>query len=320
MPQISIITPVWNGMPFLQECIDSVIRQDFQDWEMLISDDGSDDGSKDYLDLITDKRIKVFKQKENQGIFGNLNFLFDLAQAPICQILCQDDHFMNARALGRIVHYWRLADPAIGFVRFNHNETANGETMAYEKKLLPSILPAGKAAIWFYIFGNIPGNLSNMSLRTKIVLDSGGFDAAISYAGDFEFWVRAAKKVSIGVQKEMLVRVRRHDGVASSFLNLKGELYPQHMLVYENLINQLVHAFDKRELIRYFNLGVCSFHYRLAIKLLLQGEFAYLRSFLTTESSMLWPKWRQLIACLPFALSEKKRTKLTVELAKKLLT
>ena len=38
VPAISILTPVWNGLPYIKECIESVLSQDFQDWEMIIGD------------------------------------------------------------------------------------------------------------------------------------------------------------------------------------------------------------------------------------------------------------------------------------------
>ena len=75
-PAISILTPVWNGLPYIKECVESVFSQEFQDWELIISDNGSTDGTRDYLDTLTDKRVQIFKQDKNLGIDGNLNFLF----------------------------------------------------------------------------------------------------------------------------------------------------------------------------------------------------------------------------------------------------
>lgn len=308
-PQISIITPVWNGLPYLKECVESVLAQNFQNWEMLISDDGSTDGSREYLNSLTDSRIRLFKQEKNLGIFGNLNFIFKQAKAPISQILCQDDYLIKDDGLSTILDYWRNAKPEVGFVRFNHEEATTSETVMLERKILPSVVSFGEADLWFYIFGNIPGNLSNVSLRTEIVEKCGWFKPDLPYAGDFEFWARAARTVSMGVQKEMVIFVRRHEGVASVFLNRNGELYKQHIVVYEKLIDQLSHTISRKELITHFNLGICSIHYRIGIKAALRGKFAYLITFLKTRSAIDWPKGVQIIACLPAALFEKKRVR-----------
>ena len=73
VPTISILTPVWNGLPYIKECVDSVFAQEFQDWELIISDNGSTDGTRDYLDTLKDQRVRIFKQEKNLGIDGNLN-------------------------------------------------------------------------------------------------------------------------------------------------------------------------------------------------------------------------------------------------------
>lgn len=238
-PTISIITIVYNGMPFLKECIESVLTQDFSNWELVISDDGSTDGSREYLETLSDKRIIVFNQPKNLGIFDNLNFLFAHASAPLTQILCQDDFFVSKKSLTDIVDYWKGAKPSIGFVRFNHSSEKSCGLVEYQKRVVPSVVSSADSAAWFYLFGNIPGNLSNVSLRTEIVAHSGGFNQQLPYAGDFEFWSRAAQRVDMGVENKPVTYIRRHAGVASNYLNKKGELLNQVRIVVSGLYRNL---------------------------------------------------------------------------------
>ncbi len=67
VPAISIITPVWNGLPYIKECVESVLAQDFQDWEMIVGDNASEDGTSEYLRTLNDPRIKVFRHEKNLG-------------------------------------------------------------------------------------------------------------------------------------------------------------------------------------------------------------------------------------------------------------
>jgi glycosyltransferase involved in cell wall biosynthesis len=315
-PEISIITPVYNGLPYVKECIESVLAQDFQQWELLISDNGSSDGTRAYLSSLEDPRIRVFYQDENLGIMGNLNFIFTKAMAPISQILCADDYFTTPRALNMLMDYWTTASNAVGFVRFNHQEPSAGSTEIFQKEITPSVLNPDTAKLWFFIFGNIPGNLSNVSLRTNIVKEAGWFDQKFPFAGDFEFWIRASNLYAMGVQNEMLVYVRRHDKVASNVLSLRGELYQQHLAIYESLIKSLSSIYQKKDLITYFNFEICSFHYRNGLKAAIKGDFRYLKRFISTSSSANWPKIIQIVACLPFALFEKERIKVTCKMAR----
>ncbi|WP_170827344.1 glycosyltransferase family 2 protein [Arcticibacter eurypsychrophilus] len=319
-PIISILTPVWNGLPYIKECIESVLIQDFKDWELLVSDNGSTDGTREYLDSLNDSRIKIFKQEKNLGIMGNINFLFTQANATISQILCADDYFTGSSSLYTIVKYWEKASPDIGFVRFNHNETDASirRIVDLQNRIMPEILSRNEATLWLFIFGNIPGNLSNVSLRTQLVADIGYFNQNLPAAGDFEFWSRAVSKVSMGIQNESTVYIRRHDNVASNYLSQKGEFYLQHIMIYEYLIKELDSHYDRKKLIAYFNYEICSYHYRNAFKSALNGRFGYFKTLLKTNSSITWSKGLQVAACLPFALFNSHQ-KFTIHMAKMLI-
>lgn len=73
-PLVSVIVPVYNVKPYLREAIDSVIRQTYQKFQLVLVDDGSTDGSGRICDLYqkTDQRIRVIHQK-NKGLSGARN-------------------------------------------------------------------------------------------------------------------------------------------------------------------------------------------------------------------------------------------------------
>ena len=58
-PAVSVLLPVRNGMPYLPAAIDSVRQQSFRDFELLVIDDGSTDGTASYLRTVTDARVRV---------------------------------------------------------------------------------------------------------------------------------------------------------------------------------------------------------------------------------------------------------------------
>lgn len=317
-PAISILTPVWNGLPYLKECIDSVLTQDFLDWELLISDNGSSDGSRAYLDTLTDTRVRIFKQDNNLGIMGNLNFLFNESRAPLCQILCADDYFTSRASLTAIMNYWERAPAQLGFAAFNHNSRSKSYTVKLENRITPPIISPEQSDIWFFTFGNIPGNLSNVSLRTEVVKETGYFDESLPSAGDFDFWSRAARKFSMGVQPEPLIQIRLHPGAASNYLSRKGETFLQKIRIYEKLIERLSTSHNYTKLVAYFNCQISAMHYRLGIKSAIRGRFEYLSSFVGARSPIIWPKWLLLTACLPLALFNNRQS-LTAIAAKALL-
>ena len=245
-PEIALITPVWNGMPYVVECVESVLKQSFQNWEMVIGDNGSTDGTREYLATLKDPRIRVFFHDMNQGIFGNLNLLFKEAKAEVSQILCADDYFFP-NGLVELVETWRRLPEAIGSLRSSFQpmrESACRLNRYFMQLGLKSVSPKN-ADLMFFIFGNFPGNLSNVSVKTKLVEELGGFDPTLPFAGDFDFWLRLTRIAPMSLEGSECIFVRRHAGVASNYLNTKGELSKQTSVVVTSIFEKLKQQFPK---------------------------------------------------------------------------
>jgi glycosyltransferase involved in cell wall biosynthesis len=95
MPKVSVITPTYNHERFIGQCIESVLSQSFNDWEMLIINDGSDDNTSQIAEsyVVRDSRIKLFN-RENVGIFKlveTYNFALEHSKSEYLAILEGDD-------------------------------------------------------------------------------------------------------------------------------------------------------------------------------------------------------------------------------------
>lgn len=89
-PKFSIIIPVYNVEFYLKECIDSVLLQDFQDYEIICVNDGSTDNSLEILKSFSDSRIKIINQ-ENQGLSCARNSGLDIALGQYVWFIDSDD-------------------------------------------------------------------------------------------------------------------------------------------------------------------------------------------------------------------------------------
>lgn len=91
-PVVSIIVPVYNAEKYLKRCVDSILRQDYRDFELLLMDDGSSDGSAEICDGYerADSRVRVI-HKENTGVSDTRNQALDQAQGKFIQFLDSDD-------------------------------------------------------------------------------------------------------------------------------------------------------------------------------------------------------------------------------------
>jgi glycosyltransferase involved in cell wall biosynthesis len=82
--------PVHNGMPYLPQAIESILNQSFADFDFIIVDDGSDDGSVDYLRGLRDPRVH-FYQRARCGLLASRNVLLGLTRTATCALMDADD-------------------------------------------------------------------------------------------------------------------------------------------------------------------------------------------------------------------------------------
>ena len=92
-PRVSVGLPVYNGQEYLAECLDSLLKQDFEDFELIISDNGSTDGTEEICRSYAarDDRIRYLREPENRGGSWNFNRLPHLARGDYFRWSCHDD-------------------------------------------------------------------------------------------------------------------------------------------------------------------------------------------------------------------------------------
>jgi glycosyltransferase involved in cell wall biosynthesis len=117
-PLVSVITPVYNGEPYLRECIESVLAQTYGNWEYIILNNCSEDGTlkiaKEYESM--DSRIRVHSNSSVLPIIANHNRAFNLISpdSKYCKIVSADD-WLFPECLSRMVDLAE-ANPSVGIV------------------------------------------------------------------------------------------------------------------------------------------------------------------------------------------------------------
>ena len=96
-PKVSVGIPVFNGEELIEETIQSILNQTFQDFEVIISDNASTDRTLEICKKFSDKdsRIKVFVQENNKGPYWNFNFVLDKAVGDYFVWFAVDDKHKN---------------------------------------------------------------------------------------------------------------------------------------------------------------------------------------------------------------------------------
>jgi len=111
-PLLSVIIPNWNGRRFLEECIDSLKGQTFQDFETILVDNGSTDSSADFAQERYGEFLRILRNKENLGFAGGNNVGIRMARGEYI-VLLNNDTAADPYWLEELVKAARF-DPAIG--------------------------------------------------------------------------------------------------------------------------------------------------------------------------------------------------------------
>jgi glycosyltransferase involved in cell wall biosynthesis len=213
-PQISVILPVYNGEPWLEQCIRSVFNQTLPDFELLVGDDGSTDRSGGILaDLNYDSRLHLFKFDQNVGLFGNLNRLLAKSHAPLVRFLCQDD-MLEPNCLAQEVAYFESHPDVVMSICSYDFMNDEGHVIAQHKNTPYIVDPETCLQMLFY-HGCIAGNLSTVAARRASLEQAGRFDETFRLAGDYEMWVRLCQFGHVAERRDRLIRLRQHPGQLS---------------------------------------------------------------------------------------------------------
>ena len=117
MPEVSIITPVFNSSKFLEQTMDSVISQTFSDWEWVITDDKSTDDSVQMIQKLNDRRIKLIIAEKNGGAGHARNLALEKASGRFITFLDADD-FWEPVFLEEMVSFMKRENAELAYSNY----------------------------------------------------------------------------------------------------------------------------------------------------------------------------------------------------------
>ncbi len=203
-PSISIIMPLYNSAAHLSLALESILRQTFSDWELLIMDDGSTDDGLEIVRQYDDDRIKLVSDGTNRGQSYRYNQAAQLAKGEYIAIMHSDDIAREDR-LEKQYHFL-TKHPEIGLV-------------ASKAKLMYGDNPASWLSFGIdrpydylniYRFFNCPFIHPTAMMRAS-VLKGLKYDGHFFTTEDYELWTRLMEKHPIAILNEPLLSYRIHN-------------------------------------------------------------------------------------------------------------
>jgi glycosyltransferase involved in cell wall biosynthesis len=229
-PKVSVVIPCYNDENYILEAVQSVLDQTFQDFEIIIVDDGSNEATKKVLANIRSEKIRLITQK-NQGLSAARNNGIKVAKALYILVLDGDDT-VDAFFLEKAVAILE-ENQAIGAVSSYCNLFIKNHQVVHKH------LPKG-GGIADFLFDN--NSVSFALFRKKCWEEIGGYDEQMKHGfEDWEFWISMTKRDwNIHIIPEFLFNYRQKKKSMSkdSKMNFRetnlNYIYKKHQKVYRH--------------------------------------------------------------------------------------
>jgi glycosyltransferase involved in cell wall biosynthesis len=199
-PEVSVLMAVRDGGPWIAEAVRSVLAQTLADLELIVIDDGSEDGTREILAAATDPRVTV-EHGPRRGLTVSLRRAAALARAPLLARLDADDVAVPARFARQRAFLASHAD--VGLLGGGVREIDLAGNVV--RRVLP---PESDAELRRRLIRENPFVHSAVMMRREVYERVGGYDARVSVAQDYDLWLRMSRVTRLANLPEIVV-VRR---------------------------------------------------------------------------------------------------------------
>lgn len=208
MPKVSIVCAWYNRADYIRDTVDSLLNQDFDDYEIIIANDGSPDPRvKEIFDSYDDPKLTII-HKENEGFTKTIKMLVENARAP----------FVAIQGAGDISYKERLSTQ-YDFMTENENVGAvgsgfdvdleGGGNLRYSKpKDIKTVEQLKKS---------VPFTHGTIMYRKSVYVESGGYDVRFKYCSDWDLYFRVLDLSKItAIDKALYKKIEFNDGFSFS--------------------------------------------------------------------------------------------------------
>lgn len=201
MPLISVIVPAWNAEATIRDTIASVLRQTMPDFELLVIDDGSTDGTLAVVDGISDRRLHRMSFA-NAGLAAARNRGIEHSQGEFLSFLDADDLWTPEKLEAQLAALLRRPEAGLAYSWTAFIDDEGRYLFAKEPQHFEGDVYADLLRDCFIASG------SNVLLRRRCVESVGSFDAKFPAVEDWDYWLRVAARWPFAVVRRYQILYR----------------------------------------------------------------------------------------------------------------
>ena len=202
-PRVSIILPTYNRAHTIMEAISSILAQTYENYEVLVIDDGSEDNTKDLMSELSDPRIRYVKSPVNRGVSFARNSGIRLAQGELLAFQDSDDEWMADKLKLQVeaLDQWG-EEYGLVYTRFFYIKEDG--RLEWPPKEIPYHMQNGDIFQYMLLYNPVGG--PTMMVRRECIQSVGMFNTDIRAMEDYEFALRIAKHYKLIQVDKLLVK------------------------------------------------------------------------------------------------------------------
>ncbi len=246
-PKVSVVIPTYNRAHVVGRAVQSVLHQTYQNFEIIIVDDGSTDGTSERVALFHDPRLFYVRLEENCGCGAARNMGIEASRGDYVAFLDSDDEWLPEK-LEKQVRLLERSEPSVGIVYTGY--------VAIDEQELPTTtrIPKSRGRILNELCGwNILGTTSTVVVKRECFRLVRPFDPTLASCEDWDMYIRLAKRFKFDFIPEVLVRYHLGDSgrmTKNWYANAEG-----HVRIAKNYLSD-ADSFPRRQRARqFFELG-----------------------------------------------------------------
>lgn len=262
MTELTVSMPAYNTGKYIGEAIESVLRQEGVDFELIVVDDGSQDDTAEVIQSFKDPRIRLIRNRKNMGISYCHNVVINESDSPFITHVDSDDLVLPG-AFRKVVDTLKIS-PNVGQVHcyyfvINEDGKMRDSFDKRKKNLGKNIRPDMDYRRELLIRGGIMNHLR--TYRREVFQVAGKFDEKLKRSEDYEMALRILDKYDIKLVPEFLYCLRIHKGNTTQSLRFKEiRFWFQRLIFCRRLLKSgKVHFLKRKEynMNRLMILGLC---------------------------------------------------------------
>ena len=219
-PLVSICIPLYNAVQYIAETFRCVQRQTYPNWELLIVENCSNDGSAEVIERLVaeadDDRIRLHVNDTHLDMAGNMNKALSLARGDFIKLLCADDT-ITADCIEKQVAALRDHPRAVLAACSRNITGPDGKVLMVRSSFPRSGLYAGGAVVQRCLRSgsNLIGEPTSVLMRASALDGLSKLNPEARYWIDFDFWTRLLSRGDMYFEKEPLAQFRLHRNAAT---------------------------------------------------------------------------------------------------------